>query len=258
MSNKTQDELSLHITHLLDFKKYLKRWHNKQYNPTEKEELRSYINQNLIPIKNIVKNTGCQKLMAVREPIVLGGRIIPNIDPFDMIFTPYYNKSFIPDVCDIIDQTISVLKNQPLKLDKNNLNKEDLNLKKYYVDLSRIEELKSIKSSHFDLTKLITLCEELNIANQNKCYLSIAMLTRSVINHVPPIFSSKTFKEIVNNYKGSKSFKESMEHLENSMRKISDSHLHTTIRKKETLPNFVQVDFSSDLDVLLSEIVRIL
>ena len=49
-----------------------------------------------------------------------------------------------------------------------------------------------------------------------------------------------------------------MENLNNSSRKISDSHLHTQIRKKEVLPNSNQVDFTNDLDVLLAEIYRVL
>jgi hypothetical protein len=34
--------------------------------------------------------------------------------------------------------------------------------------------------------------------------------------------------------------------------------LHYQIRKSETLPNETQIGFSNDIDVLLSEIVRIL
>ncbi len=48
-----------------------------------------------------------------------------------------------------------------------------------------------------------------------------------------------------------------MTNLENSSRKIADSYLHTRIRNKESLPNRTQVNFSNDMDVLLSEIIRI-
>ena len=70
-------------------------------------------------------------------------------------------------------------------------------------------------------------------------------------------FGFDTFAEVTNNYKGSKSFKDSMKNLENSSRKIADAYLHNRIRKKESLPNENQVNFSHDLDVLLGEIVRI-
>lgn len=128
----------------------------------------------------------------------------------------------------------------------------------HYVNPERIKELKNIKSKKFDLTKLIKLCEELNFAFGNKSYLSVAMIVRAILDHVPPIFGCKKFSGVANNYKGSKSFKESMTHLDGSSRKIADAFLHVQIRQKETLPNSTQVDFSNDADVLFSEIVRLL
>jgi hypothetical protein len=126
-----------------------------------------------------------------------------------------------------------------------------------YVDLGRIDELRSLSVQRFDLTKLIRFCEELNKCYANNCFLAAAMLTRSIINHVPPIFGYQSFVEVANNY-GSRSFKRSMQNLQNSLRNIADSHLHLPIRNKESLPTRVQVDFSSDIDVLLAEIVRVL
>jgi hypothetical protein len=127
-----------------------------------------------------------------------------------------------------------------------------------YVDSRRLIQLKSTESSGYDLRKLIQLCEELNKAHQNNCYMSITMILRAIIDHIPPIFKANTFPEIANNYKGTKSFKKAMEHLDNSLRNIADSHLHIQIRKKEDLPTFNQVNFIADLDLLLSEIVRII
>jgi hypothetical protein len=127
-----------------------------------------------------------------------------------------------------------------------------------FVDESRLEELRNISSPNHDLRRLLALCEELNICAANGCFHAVAMLTRAIIDHVPPIFGVNKFSEVASNYAGSKSFKESMEHLANSARKIADAHLHVQVRSKEVLPTRTQVDFSRDLDVLLSEIVRIL
>lgn len=126
-----------------------------------------------------------------------------------------------------------------------------------YVNKNRIDELENIKNNNFDLLKLIQYCRELNLAFSNEMYLSIGMILRALIDHVPPIFGKTSFKEVANNY-GSKSFQDSMKNLENSSRKIADSFLHTHIRKKEVLPNNTQIDFSNDLDVLLGEIHRLL
>jgi hypothetical protein len=84
------------------------------------------------------------------------------------------------------------------------------------------------------------------------------MLVRAIIDHVPPIFGVKSFSEVASNYGGSRSFRESMQHLAVSARKIADGHLHVQIRASEVLPTWTQVDFSRDLDVLLGEVVRIL
>jgi hypothetical protein len=126
-----------------------------------------------------------------------------------------------------------------------------------FVDPKRIEELKQVRKGEFDLSKLVRLCEEINISFATECYFSVAMLTRAILDHVSPIFGCDTFAELANNYAGSKLFKESMQTLDNSSRKIADQHLHTKIRESEVLPNATQVDFSQPLDVLLGEIVRI-
>ena len=127
-----------------------------------------------------------------------------------------------------------------------------------YVSRSRIEELAEINSASFDLQKLVALLKELNICAVADCYFSVAMLVRSILAHVPPIFGQRTFNEVANNAAGTKSFKDSMRHLNEGARKIADAHLHIPIRSHEVLPNERQVDFSQSLDVLLAEVVRLL
>lgn len=127
-----------------------------------------------------------------------------------------------------------------------------------FVDSKRIKELKKIKNNQFDLQRLIKMIEELNDAFSSNNCISVILLTRAIIDHVPPIFGCNNFSEVANNYKGAKSFKEAMLYLNSSSRKIADAYLHIKIRRKETLPNKTQVNFSNDLDVLLAEITRIL
>ena len=47
-----------------------------------------------------------------------------------------------------------------------------------------------------------------------------------------------------------------MLNLDNSLRNIADNNIHSQVRKKEVLPTTTQVDFTPELDLLLSEIVR--
>lgn len=126
------------------------------------------------------------------------------------------------------------------------------------VSERRLEELRSLTSPDFDFRKLIRMLEELNTAFQEESYFSSAMLIRGVLDHVPPVFGCKTFSEVANNYAGGgRSFKETMQHLETASRKVADAHLHTPIRKAETLPTPQQVNCGQQFDVLLSEIVRV-
>jgi hypothetical protein len=127
-----------------------------------------------------------------------------------------------------------------------------------YIEQSRIDELASIKSKNFDLSKLIALCNELNQCSTIRSSIAVASLQRTIINHVPPIFGFENFGQVVAQYNTGKSVKKNFEHLLNSMKPISDHHLHSPVTKSDSLPNMTQVDFSNDLDVLLAEICKIL
>lgn len=126
-----------------------------------------------------------------------------------------------------------------------------------YVDPERIEQLRRIKSTQWDLKRLVRLLQELNIAHAGEAHMATAMLVRAVLDHVAPIFGRATFNEVANNYAAPRSFKEQMKQLDESLRKIADSHLHLPIRQSEVLPLGTQVDFRAALDVLLAEIVRL-
>lgn len=134
--------------------------------------------------------------------------------------------------------------------------KKKASLNGSFVDGVRVEALRG-KNIAYDLSRLLQMLTELDHAYAAESYISVTLIVRAILDHVPPLFGLGTFAEVVNNYKGTKSFKDSINHLENSSRKIADSYLHTRIRSKETLPTKTQVNFSNDLDVLLAEIVRI-
>ncbi|OFX18081.1 MAG: hypothetical protein A2033_18795 [Bacteroidetes bacterium GWA2_31_9] len=130
-----------------------------------------------------------------------------------------------------------------------------------YINQSRINELRNIENSNFDLKKLIRLCEEINISYQNNCYYSVGILVRAIIDHIPPVFSCANFDAVANNYKSdgnSRSFTNSMKQLNSPMRFISDASIHSQIRKSESLPNETQIDCKKELDVLLAEVIRVL
>lgn len=125
-----------------------------------------------------------------------------------------------------------------------------------YVDSARIAQIRSASKAHFDSTRLAQLCHELNVAHANDCFLTIAMLVRTITNHVPPAFGCRNFAEVANNLAADKSLKRSLEHLDSSLKNIADYNLHQQIRQTESLPTGIQVDFKQDLDRLLEEVIR--
>ena len=190
-----------------------------------------------------------------KEPTVLG--VWAEVNVFEEALEPYGLLDRTEKI-DLLDQCLMIIDKAIGKLEAEQQSWKPPDQGKAFVDLNRIEELRAIKSTRFDLAKVIMFCEELNLCYKNKCYLAVSLLTRALLDHVPPIFDCSQFSEVANNYGGTKSFKKSMQNLEKSSRNIADAHLHTPIRDKETLPSRAQVDFSNDVDVLLSEVVRIL
>jgi hypothetical protein len=124
-----------------------------------------------------------------------------------------------------------------------------------FISLSRIENLRKINVTEYDLLRLIRICEEINSNYCSMNYLATGALLRILLDHIPPLLGFKTFKEVASNYPA-KSLKGTFQHLENGCRNISDGILHQTIRRKESLPTKQQVNYSSDIDVLLGEIIR--
>lgn len=127
-----------------------------------------------------------------------------------------------------------------------------------YFSKEKIQTLKDLKNNNFDISKLIQILEEVNLIYKNSCYLSVSSLLRMLIDHIPPIFGYKSFKEVVNNYKFSLSDGKNLEHLLGGLKNISDWTLHSHIGNKEVLPTEQTIEFRADFDVLLKNIIFIL
>ena len=203
-------------------------------------------------IKKVLFEIGRRHII---EKLINTGKL-DKLEKLDLKETTYDTKiRFDPNkIIEPVGATYEVeIPSQLSKAEIQNIQKEENN----FVSNDRIKELESIKSDRFDLSKLIQFCKELNISYEKGCYLSVALLTRALIDHIPPIFNFRIFTEVANSYAGTTSFKQLMKHLDESSRMITDSHLHTQIRVTETLPNKTQINFSNDIDMLLAEIVRI-
>lgn len=129
-----------------------------------------------------------------------------------------------------------------------------------FVAEGRIETLRQLREPSLDPVRLIRLLEEINVCYENDCFMAVAMLIRAVTDHVPSVFGVTGFAQVLSNVPGtSRSFRESMTHLDKSLRKIADAHLHVPMRVRETVPMRQQVvGYQGDVDILLAEVIRVL
>ena len=127
-----------------------------------------------------------------------------------------------------------------------------------FVDPDRIARFRSLDNEvPFDLSKLIRLSEELNLANGNRAWHSVAFLVRTVMNHIAPALGHPTFAQVAANATP-KHFKVAAQALEVFGRTVADFHLHETMNDQLSLPTNTQVNMSQQLDVVLSEVERAL
>ncbi len=131
-------------------------------------------------------------------------------------------------------------------------------LEEEFVSSTRIAELKSISSTNYDLSKLINLCNEINICYANDCLFATAMLSRALLDHIPPLFGFGNFDQMANNYSWGKSKQAVINHLNNSSREISNNLIHTMVSQKTDIPTRTRVNCSDGIDIVLAEIVKIL
>jgi len=92
------------IAQLEEFKSLVNKFF-ESYDP----EVRSEINRKKTWVRREVLEAGCFKTFTVSPPPAVGGLIMRNVDPFEVIFNPPYNMSVSSIVFDIIDETIGVI-----------------------------------------------------------------------------------------------------------------------------------------------------
>jgi hypothetical protein len=74
------------------------------------------------------------------------------------------------------------------------------------------------------------------------------------MNHVPPIFGTSTFKELV--AQSARSLKAVLARLEDDSRPIGDLHSHMHIRRSEHVPTKNQIEpYKAAFEILIAEIV---
>lgn len=219
----------------------------KEFLTPYEKQLPIKINGKLIPFESVYK-------VKITSSILLDDEIVLFAAKNDFKWSTNLNDQLkFANAC--TDETDDLLQNPFLANVTANIQEANL----YFVHPIRIEELRKIQNKSYDTKKLIRLCEELNSAFHSNNLISASLLFRAIIDHVPPVFGCKNFTEVANNYSGgTSSFKKAMQKFDNVLRNIADNNIHSQIRQKEVLPTPIQINFTQELDLLLSEIIRIL
>ncbi|WP_437934519.1 hypothetical protein [Sorangium sp. So ce341] len=110
MNTKDLELISRRIKLLQEFRNVLISWFNGS-DKNEKARLRSHINLNLVAVKQAIREAGVAKRMTMGPPPALGGAILRNVDPLDMLFQEYYGMSIVPDVVDMLEEAVGVYEN---------------------------------------------------------------------------------------------------------------------------------------------------
>ncbi len=80
-----------------------------EWGRTHHDGVRARINQTKNSVQREVIEAGCLYTMTISPPPAVGGMIMQNVNPFDMIFQQVYLQSLNSHVRDMINQTIGVI-----------------------------------------------------------------------------------------------------------------------------------------------------
>ena len=120
-----------------------------------------------------------------------------------------------------------------------------------------VERLQDVHSGRFDIAFLVRLCEEINSCFAHGNIVATALMMRTVLNYVPPVFGHNNFKEVAAHSK--RSHRDNFVHLENGLRKIADSLGHGTIANSSVYPSTSQVaPYKPQFEMLLNQVCDIL
>lgn len=124
----------------------------------------------------------------------------------------------------------------------------------WIVDPQLVSQIAELEVSSVDLLFLARICREINSSYAHGNILATALLMRTVLNHVPPVFGNQTFDQVVAN--AGKSLKDSFDHLQSGLRKVADFHAHRKITAAESYPSIAQVEpFKPQFELLLQQVM---
>jgi len=114
---QTPEEKS-RVEQLKKFIEALRRWSAASTSDEGRANARSFINENILDIRETVELAGCGITMTATPPPITGGLILRGLDPFDHIFNPPYGVSVIREVIDIVERTMAQVRSGKFPVQK--------------------------------------------------------------------------------------------------------------------------------------------
>jgi hypothetical protein len=99
------------INLLQEFKRHLLEYSLSAANGNQLTQIssRQYVNTNKPRVRSIIREAGVYKSLTIGPPPAVGGLLMRNVDPLDIIFNPPYQRSPIPVIVDMIDEAIGAI-----------------------------------------------------------------------------------------------------------------------------------------------------
>jgi hypothetical protein len=98
-------DVDVRIERIAQFKENLIEWRKSRDG-----KLREWLNQNVHGVRREVVEAGCFKRVTIHPPPAVGGLVMSNMDPFDLMFERPYRMSMLPTICDMLDSTLGALR----------------------------------------------------------------------------------------------------------------------------------------------------
>lgn len=129
------------------------------------------------------------------------------------------------------------------------------NVTAFFISTRLIEELEAIKNSTLNAAKLLRLLRELNSNYAAGHPYSSLMLSRAVLDCIPPVFGHRTFLEVVNNTAGmGETDRKYMKSLV-QFRIAADDALHRLLGPKEDLIDMHYLPQAAAMEALISVVI---
>ena len=94
------------VKKLESFKDLLVTWMSLDYRSPQISTIRTKINREKAFIQKVVKRAGTSKVYDIGPPPAVGGFVMRNVNPFDVIFDPPYELDLISPIIDSIEEAI--------------------------------------------------------------------------------------------------------------------------------------------------------